>query len=133
MGMPSNRLLFSTARIMAFLSSGGQSVGTAFFFNFKLDDTRHVPALVTNKHVVRDASRGEFHLHEAHVTPDGTHGPANRPINVTLDAFAQRWVGHPGDIDLCAMPVAPLYHEVQGKGKAIYSVALDDAACPMDR
>jgi len=63
------QLLHSTVRIEAVDSDGGLSSGTGFFFNFSAGDDRVCPAIVTNRHVVKDQSRGFFHLTMA--KPDG--------------------------------------------------------------
>lgn len=48
----SEQLLHTTIRIEASLASGGCSVGTGFFFKFCDNGKTHVPAIVTNRHVV---------------------------------------------------------------------------------
>jgi hypothetical protein len=106
LAFPSNQLLYSTARIVGMVSGGKSSVGTGFFFNFKIDEERVLPALITNKHVVKDANVGEFQLHKGDSGTAGAGKPTGEPINVRLEAFAERWIQHPDDnVDLCAMPV----------------------------
>jgi hypothetical protein len=42
-------------------------------------------------------------------------------VEVELDDFEARWVQHSStDVDLCAMPVAPLFNEAASKGKTIF-------------
>src|SRR2546423_612725 len=112
----SNQFLYTTARLAGTLPDATQSVGTAFFFSFKVDETKDLLVLITNMHVVRNTVQGEFWLHEAKIDSSGSVIPTGRPRNVTLDSFADRWVFHPGDIDLCAMPVGPIRYEAQKSG-----------------
>lgn len=56
----SEQILFSTVRIEASLTTGGLSIGTGFFFDFPVDDKRNIPALITNKHVIKDSVKGKF-------------------------------------------------------------------------
>jgi len=42
-------------------------------------------------------------------------------VEVALDNFQSRWVLHSSpDIDLCAMPIAPLLHEAESKGNTVF-------------
>ena len=61
----SELLTYSTVRIECRLAGGGLSTGTGFFFRFLNNETTHVPAIVTNKHVVEGAIEGAFKMHEA--------------------------------------------------------------------
>ena len=58
---PSEQLTYSTARIECETDEGPAS-GTGFFYKFLDDGEKHVPAVVTNRHVVSGARRGKFHL-----------------------------------------------------------------------
>jgi hypothetical protein len=90
------QLLYSTARIDASLESGSRSVGSAFHFAFKIDEQRTLPLLVTNKHVVRGATRAEFHLHEGLKDQQGKiTGPAPSSFSVSMDDFERQWLMHP--------------------------------------
>src|SRR5216683_6118838 len=60
--MPSEQLAYSTVRIECQLADGTVGTGTGFFFRFLDDADRHVPAIVTNKHVIVGAQQGRFHL-----------------------------------------------------------------------
>jgi hypothetical protein len=128
----STKLLYSTTRIVAFHGSGGQSVGTAFFFLFRLDDKRTVPTLVTNKHVVLGSATGEFHLHEAIKNNSETPTPAGSSFAVTVTDFEKSWIMHPDpDVDLCAMPFEPLRRLAANHGKEVFLSPLDDTLIPL--
>ena len=54
------KLLFTTVRIECELSGGAKSLGSGFFFNFGKREERSFPVIVTNKHVIENALRGNF-------------------------------------------------------------------------
>lgn len=124
------RLAHSVVRLECALSDGNTSTGTGFFFAFAQEGDRLVPAIVTNRHVVAGASRGKFHL-----TIRNARGGAciGRTVTVDLGNFESRWMPHPqADIDLCAMPIAPLLREAEAKGHAVFYVNLGRALIPSE-
>jgi len=128
------QLLYSTARIEASLGSGSRSVGTAFHFAFKIDERRGLPLLVTNKHVVRGAVRGEFHLHECLRDQEGkVAGPAPTSFPVSMDDFERQWFMHPDpQVDICVMPFEPLRQQAANVGKDVFATPFPDALIPPD-
>ena len=62
----SELLLFSTVLIEVYLPSDVKATGTGFFFAFKVSEEKFIPAIITNKHVVKGAIKGEFQVHESH-------------------------------------------------------------------
>ncbi len=127
----SNRLLFTTTRIVATLSDGTQSVGTAFFFRYAVDEQTHVPVLITNKHVVKDAKEGTFFMHEAFTDNDGQIKPSQSSICIKLHEFENAWIGHPDpNIDMCVMPLGSLHEQVHAMGKQFFYQSLDESIVP---
>ena len=122
----STQLLYSTARITG-EAGGEQSFGTAFFFSFKLDDERQLPVLVTNKHVVAGVNRGQFLIHEATADPDDESLPSPSSSSIVIDDFSAKWIGHPGTVDLCAMPVEPIRQQMKSAGKDLFFKTLDES------
>ena len=112
------QLAYCTVRLECDLSGGGVSTGTGFFFNFAEDGGKTVPAIVTNRHVVESATVGRFKL----TVRDADGGPMiGSIVGVALDNFASRWLPHSSPaIDLCVMPIAPLLHEAESKGKMVF-------------
>jgi hypothetical protein len=125
---PSEALTYSTVRIECKTRNAGVSIGTAFFFEFLKEGDKSVPVLITNKHVIAGAVEGRFLLH----TADPSGGPLpGATINVQLDSFEHRWIVHPNkEVDLCIMPVAPLFFEANKQAKQIFHVPLDPALIP---
>jgi hypothetical protein len=117
--------------VVATLANGDISTGTAFFYDFKIDDQRILPVLVTNKHVIAGAKSVKFFVHEAVMHQDtGKPGPASTSFEVT--APGELFVQHPGDIDLCAMPFEPLRRHASQQGKQIFYISLSEQLIPDD-
>lgn len=123
----SERLTFSTVRIECQLQTGETSTGTGFFFRFLETGGQHVPAIVTNKHVIEGAVYGRFHLNLA----DSNGQPLGQHENFTIGNFEAGWIKHPDpDVDLCILPIGEVLHTVQAQGKNIFFVILDKSLIP---
>lgn len=125
---PSEQLAHSTVRIECQLANGLTGTGTGFFFRFAESEGIHVPAIVTNKHVISGARKGQFLM---------TLGDANgEPLQQThhsflFDNFEQMWIPHPDkEIDLCAMPIAPILEAAKKESKQLFYIALDKSLIP---
>lgn len=125
---PSEQLAHSTVRIECQLANGLTGTGTGFFFRFAESEGIHVPAIVTNKHVIAGARKGQFLM---------TLGDANgEPLQQThhaflFDNFERMWIPHPDkDIDLCAMPIAPILEAAKKESKQLFYISLDKSLIP---
>lgn len=128
---PVEQLAFSTVRIETDLRDGSKSTGTGFFYRVKEQDNgKHIPVIVTNRHVIKDSIKGRFRLtlRKTDWFPDiGNH------ISIEFNDFESRWVPHPvNNIDLCVMPIAPLLNAAEEQKKRFYFVALDKKLLPTD-
>ncbi|MBU2622683.1 MAG: serine protease [Proteobacteria bacterium] len=123
------QLAFSTVRIHV-TTKEGSGTGTGFFFNFLDDGKQRIPAIVTNKHVVKGALQGTFLLTSAN--NDGTPN-SSLHIPVTLDNFESRWIPHPdGNVDLTIMPIVPVLTEASQKGFKPFLIHIDKTIIPSD-
>jgi hypothetical protein len=126
----SEQLTYSTTRIACWQADGSMGTGSGFFFAFAKQGEKNVPAIVTNKHVVRGAARGQFTL--------TLRGPDSGPIvgqhlTIELDNFESRWIAHPDPaVDLCAMPISPLLHEAEAQKRTFFFITLDESLLPSD-
>jgi Trypsin-like peptidase domain len=126
----SSQTLFSTARIVAKRTDNKTSTGTAFFLQFKFDETRNIPVLITNKHVITQTTEATFYLHLALKDSGDKVVPSDELISVKAASFEKDWTPHPGGLDLCAMPVAPLLEEAKKANKSIYYIAFGEEILP---
>jgi len=125
---PSEQLTFSTVRIACWLADGTPGTGSGFFFSFAKSGDRQIPAIVTNKHVVAGAVRGQFSL-----TLKGTGGEPliGQHLTIELDNFSARWIPHPDPaVDLCVMPIGPLLNEAEAQKRSFFFISLDDSLLP---
>ena len=118
----SEQLAHSTVRIECELKGGGISTGTGFFFNFLEDEVNntHVPVVVTNKHVIKNADKGRLIF-----TKTNEKGEPINTQHFTLyfENFEGFWKHHPNtDVDLCAMPIAPFINAAANRGDKLYYI-----------
>ena len=118
----SQQLAHSTVRIETTTADGGGS-GTGFFYRFAVKGDTYVPAIVTNKHVVNGATRGQFVLTEK----DSNDAPViGKYHGFGIDNFQNQWIPHPDqNIDLCAMQIAPILNQAQERNQGFFYVSLD--------
>lgn len=124
------QLTHSTVRIETVLQNGGLSTGTGFYMNLVQRDDTHIPVIITNKHVIANASIGRFH-----VTLKDDEG---MPIlgsheKFQLANFENQCVKHPDpEVDLAAYPIGPLVSAVKEQGKNLFYVPMGTDLIPSD-
>jgi len=129
----SEQLTYSTVRIECELNSGGISTGTGFFFNFleNLEDNSHIPVVVTNKHVIKDAKKGKLIITKANEKGE----PVDTDhFTLSFDDFETFWRLHPDDdVDLCAMPIAPFINAANKRGDKLFYIPFTKALLPTEK
>lgn len=122
------KLAHTTVRLECEHPDGRISIGTGFFFKCAENGQEYIPVIITNKHVIKGATKGRFLL----TLKDNNGNPVvGSSVPVELDNLESRWYLHPDDdIDLCAMPIAPLFKEAESIGKPVYYVVLDKSLIP---
>jgi hypothetical protein len=125
--LPSEMLASATVRIECTVPTG-VSTGTAFVFGFLQTGQQHVPAIVTNKHVVKDASMVRFVFTEA----DAAGQPIrNQKFEISLSGLQSKWIDHPSnDVDLCIFPIGPLHGYAAQQGKKLFYSTLTSRDLP---
>jgi hypothetical protein len=119
----SEQMSHSTVRLACKTIDGSTAFGTAFFFSFPLDGNRNIPVLVTNRHVIKAAVEGTFHLTESDSQGNPVIGTFT---NIALDKFETRWIPHPDDeVDLCVFPIGPLINEANKRSKSFFYRSFD--------
>lgn len=126
----SEQLMYITVRIECRYANGTSGTGTGFFFRFleKKETGEHVPVVITNKHVVSGAVKGRllFCLRKQDGSPDDSNHFA-----MYVDDFEKLWKMHPDrDVDLCAMPIAPMVNLAKNMGKELFYVTFDAGTLP---
>lgn len=124
---PAEQLAHSTVRIECDLANG-MGTGTGFFYSLNNNGDQHVPVIITNKHIVAGAVKGRFLL----TLQEASGGPSVGACQAfELDAFEQRWAPHPDpNVDLCAMPIAPLLREAEQRNQKFFYVTFDKELLP---
>lgn len=125
-----DQLIHITVRIQCDLPEGKTSVGTGFVVNL-LREGGELPVIVTNKHVIRGALFGTFHLSLAR---DDSSLIVRKHEAITLNRFEERWVKHESDdVDLAVFPLMPVLKliEQQGKHPHFVQLSLADVAEPL--
>lgn len=127
----SEQLTYSTIRIEAInIQDQTISTGTGYFFNFlenKETNTR-VPAIITNKHVIKNAQNGKLIF----VTSDKDGNPLDQTHHIIeINNFESMWILHPDDnVDLCLLPIASIINDVAEKGINLFYISLDKNLIP---
>lgn len=113
------QLLFTTAYIEHEVSPGMVISGTSFFYDACLstpaESPRRTPVLVTNKHVIRGATRGIIRLFRKAETGEPLLGSC-----VNLSFTEQDFVGHPDpDVDVAACLLGPAANSLKAAGTPV--------------
>src|SRR5690606_7472034 len=112
------QLAYSTVRLEC-QTPNGLSTGTGFFFKFLENGDQHVPVIVTNKHVIQNATAGRFIITKSDVEGNPIQTD-HFTVNITTD-FQQFWRHHPdANVDLCAMPLAPVINAATQQGQRLF-------------
>ena len=104
---PSEFAIRSSVRIECIRNDGQSSSGSGFIFSLLPGENNiNVPALVTNRHVIKDAHQGLFFMNMA--GSDGRLAKGkHEPVKICAD-FEAMWIPHPDpDVDLAILPIAP--------------------------
>lgn len=121
-----DQLCYSTVRIEC-STRVGRSTGTGFFFNFLDNKETHekVPCIVTNKHVVDGSIEGFLVL----TCLDDSGNEYLHRVNIS--DFRQAWIFHPNQaVDLCIMPINPIFELTRQQGHKPFYVALHNDIIP---
>lgn len=128
----SEKLQYSTVRIECEHSDGAKSTGTGYFFRFKEDkeNNKHIPVVITNKHVINRTTTGRIIFTKM----DDSGNPLDvEHFSIDIDQFESYWRKHPDpNVDLCAMPIAPFLNAAEEKGTKLFYLSLDISLIPSD-
>jgi hypothetical protein len=125
---PIEQLSHSTVRIECEFPDGSRGTGTGFFYSLARQGDKHIPVIITNRHVIEGSSNGRFilTLRRSDGLPDYGN---NRAFE--FRRFEAMWKPHPdSSVDMSAMPIAPLLNMAQSQGQSFFFVTLDDSLIP---
>lgn len=114
-------LIFTTVRIESLLKDGKYSTGTGFIVNYSFKDKNaqqlNATFLVTNKHVIKDATKGVLVFNKR-----SGNGPDLGNIHqIEIDNFESRFIGHKDkEIDIAVAPFLPLVNDLLQKINIYY-------------
>jgi hypothetical protein len=118
---PIEELVHSTVRIECVLGDGSLSTGTGYFYFFFESEEKHVPCIVTNKHVIKGAIKGLITLT---LSKDGKPLIGNMKT-FEIENFESKCISHPEEnVDLAIFPLAPLMSEIQNSKQQYHIVPL---------
>ena len=124
------QLTHSTVRIETVLHDGRGCTGTGFYMNFLQNENSAIPVIVTNKHVIKDASIGKFHVTFAKA--DGLPDTGNHQ-QFAFDDFENQCIKHPDpEIDLAVFIIGPLLNKLKESGKNLFYMPLRTELIPKD-
>ncbi|MEW6188719.1 MAG: serine protease [Actinomycetota bacterium] len=122
-------ILFTTVRIESSLPDASISIGTGFIFDYAKDD-KHYLFVVTNKHVIKDSTRGKLAFNQS----DGEKPILGKVFTIEYPNFEKQWIAHPQeDIDVAIMPFAPVLNELHQKGVQIFFKSVTPELIPSDK
>lgn len=125
----SEQLLYSTIQIVCYSKNRTlKSTGTGFIYGFCRQENGCYPALVTNKHVVKDADECELVLH----TKDSKGNLSSENIHYIINNdFKSQCIYHPdSDIDLAIYNLSNVFYECKKNGKEVFYSFLDTNLIP---
>jgi len=109
---PLDQLMKSVVRIEATLKDGGIATGSGFAYRFaEKEGGLHVPAIVTNKHVIDGAVSVSLPISVAN-----SNGEATGDFEAITYPINSNVIYHPDpEVDLCAILAAPIHQYFQQK------------------
>lgn len=123
------KILRSSIRISVIKATGEQYYGTAFFFNFMIDQTPY-PVLISNRHVLENASEISFFVN---IAPKDSSWEERCKCNQKkhLTYSSPQIILHPNpDIDLALFPMKDTFEQFAQQGSSLVHWCLDESIIP---
>ena len=121
-----NHLLFTTTRIITL-----GSAGTGFIMEYQWPDDHYSIFLVTNRHVVKDAEKGEIVLAAESKIKGYNVTLGDRIIVNILEKYWKTWFMHPKeDIDIAVLNMIPILQGMDKAGKPPSGICLGPNQIP---
>lgn len=117
------QLLYSTVKLTSFSNGAPSTTSTGFFMVFPLEGDETVTVLITNKHVIENATNVTAVCHLAY-----GDAPSGQFTSCTIPITWASVIYHPApDVDLCALLFGPILHQANALGTPLFyrSIAPD--------
>lgn len=122
------QLLFTTAMVRSQVGPGLVSTGTSFFYDGYLGDPTsgiNLPMLITNKHVIRNATAGTVRFLRAE------NGEPSLGNSLEVNFQESDWVGHPDpDVDVAAVAIGGVLAQLEQQGTPVFFRQITKALVP---
>ncbi|MGP9420794.1 S1 family peptidase [Ewingella sp. AOP9-I1-14] len=123
-----NEIYKSTIRIECNVP-GGVSVGTGFWFAFQQDEGVVIPLIVTNKHVVNEATQVKLRLNVK-----SNKNPGLKFYNVEINQGKGAFIDHPDpNIDICILPMGAFLTQLTDEGIEVQAFSFTDKEMLSDK
>lgn len=121
---PDDFLIHTTIRIEV-QTKKGIATGTGFFFEFFHGESKTVPVIITNKHVIKGGVSGVLRFS---VCDEEGKIIENETYIEVIEDFENAWFFHPNpNIDLCMLPLALILTRALEKNKRLsFSTLIKD-------
>ena len=120
----STQLLYTTVPIYAKNQDNSFSSGTGFIFSVRESDSVSIPLLVTNYHVLKNATAGFFELH---IAEKGL--PTNKSVRVQFDRTIIS-DNKFGDLDVIVVPLAATLNDFAHRNIELFFRSVDQTMIP---
>ena len=123
---PAELLSYLTVRLACVKPNGVVSCGTGSFYDIPhiADKSLHIPVIVSNRHVVKDALETIITFTLA----DTNSHPSSEMYRIRINNGAFPWIGHPdASVDLSVLPVVPALNHMEAQGKRPFFFALNSS------
>lgn len=127
---PLDQLMKSVVRIEARLTNGGIATGSGFGYRLAAQEGGlHIPAILTNKHVIEDAVSVSLPISTANSNGE----PTGEYEVVTYAIGSHNVIMHPDkNVDLCAILSGPIHQHFEGKKQQQIFIHLDKSITASD-
>lgn len=124
-----DQLIFSTVRIERV---SDKNVGTGFFFNYEIPNQRHIPLLITNKHVKESCEEFLIEFHKAKLDQNRFSIPQiDNRIKTKITIPEDTWFDHPNPlVDVTILPIANLLTSFTNENNSIFYIGLSQKLLP---
>jgi len=130
----SEQLFFVTVRIETETQTANgnmkKGIGTGFIVQYSWREGGKGLFIVTNKHVIKDATKGRFFF----IKSDGENPILGERYEFEIDNFEKQWFGHiNSQVDVAVMPLGNILNEIQKRQWKIFFKTINQELIPTQK